>query len=301
MLTVGLVGPPETEGKYRQLLDTLPNIAMLEATRQAEKPAIPEPQKHFFSISEDDLLVQSDALIISGTGLWQYGLATKALRLAKHVYFDDFVSLRTEKLKEILKLACEANVYAVMQQSKRNHPAILAAMNYVHRPQFIDLQVFLPSLACPVEEGGWIKLLAREIDLLNFLTQTTVKKISANGIPIFNERNDLLNLRLEYSNGCAAHLIIHALHGKACEALTIYQKEATIQIDLLAPEVTVTTKTGEWKPDPVANRSDENELLGFLNTISHGEQPYPANDDFSAPLQLAHQALEKMRHKSLLA
>jgi hypothetical protein len=92
---------------------------------------------------------------------------------------------------------------------------------------------------------------------------------------------------------------MHALNGKSGEELFIYQKDSTIQIDLFRSELTVTTKTGQWKPEPVYNRAEENELRGFLDTISHGDQRFPANDDFSAPLQLAHQALDKIRHKSL--
>ena len=76
-----------------------------------------------------------------------------------------------------------------------------------------------------------LDLMIHDIDIILHLVDSSVKKISANGVAVISNQPDIANARIEFNNGCVANLTASRISMKQLRKMRLFQKDAYFSID----------------------------------------------------------------------
>jgi len=178
----------------------------------------------------------------------------------------------------------------------------------------------LQSLTSELTETSVIQnLMIKDIDLILSIVQSSVKKISANGVAVVSETPDIANARIEFDNGCVANLTASRVSLTSMRKTRIFQKNAYITIDFsnktsqILQLSEVTEKTDEFsilldlgkdkkkkeinfvKPEIKENNAIKDELTSFAKSILNNHQPLVTVEDGYNALRIASIIHDKMK------
>jgi len=271
--------------------------------------------------SIESLLDAVDAVDVVTPTLSHYDCAQLALRRSKHVFIEKPVTNTLEEAESLLKLSHEANVKVQVGHVERFNPAFIAAQPYVNKPMFIESHRLAQFNPRGTDVPVVMDLMIHDIDVILSMVNSSVKRISASGVPVVSETPDIANARIEFANGCVANITASRISLKNMRKTRLFQRDAYIAIDFLKKKTEVvrlddadTTLTPndifieladkrkrrinfEFPEVPQTNAIQE-ELREFRDAINNGTQPPVTIQDGLNALQVAHQIVSKLHLSS---
>lgn len=192
---------------------------------------------HFKDI--DDLIRQVDVVDIVTPTVAHFDCASKALKMARHVFIEKPIVATPGEASELMSIAEEANVKVQVGHVERFNPAFLAARPFMEQPMFIEthrLALFNPrGTDVPVI----LDLMIHDIDIVLSVVRSNVKKISASGVSVVSDTPDIANARLEFENGCVANLTASRISMKNMRKTRFFQRNAYVSVDFLDKKVEI--------------------------------------------------------------
>jgi predicted dehydrogenase len=184
--------------------------------------------------SAEELINEVDAVDIVTPTLSHYLYATKAIRKSKHVFIEKPIANTPKEGKDLVALAKEANIKAMVGHVERFNPAFLAVKNtgIEFNPMFIEAHRLAQFNPRGTDVSVVLDLMVHDIDIILNIVKATVKKISASGVSVVSKSPDIANARIEFDNGCVANLTASRISMKQMRKIRFFQKDTYISIDL---------------------------------------------------------------------
>ena len=202
--------------------------------------------------SADELMEAVDVIDIATPTLHHFDLASKALKLSKHIFIEKPMTRSLKDAKTLRALAAEADVKVQVGHRDRFNPAFHASREHLKDPMFIDTQRLIRFDPDGSEISVVHDILLNDIDLVLSVVRSNIKRISASGVAITGETPDIVNARIEFDNGCVANLTASRIAIKTMIRFRSYQKDAYLFIDLLENDSKILRiKNAESSPDPL--------------------------------------------------
>ncbi|MCO6465721.1 MAG: Gfo/Idh/MocA family oxidoreductase [Bradyrhizobiaceae bacterium] len=178
-----------------------------------------------------------DAVVIAAPTASHFELATACLKRGMHTFVEKPVTATYAQAEELGRLAQTVDCIVQVGHVERFNPAIMALRDYQVDPMFIEghrLSTFKPRA---IDVSVVYDLMIHDIDLLLWLTRSSVVDIAATGVAVLTSTPDIANARITFSNGCVANLTASRISAKPLRKLRIFQKECYLGIDLAAGSV----------------------------------------------------------------
>lgn len=319
MQRIGVLGAGHLGKIHIQCILDIPEFQLVgfydPDTEVAKKVSEEYNLKLFDSL--EDLIDACDAVDIVTPTLEHYHCAETALKKSKHLFIEKPIVATVEEAESLLSLAEEANVKVQVGHVERFNPAFIAAAPYIKKPMFIEVHRLAPFNPRGVDVPVVLDLMIHDIDIILSVVNSTVKRISASGIPVISSTPDIANVRLEFDNGCVANITSSRISLKSMRKARFFQNDAYISVDFLDKKAEIVEITSpEAQPNPYAMiienegvkkeikifkpeikpiNAIRTELFAFYNSIQHNSiPPVPLSDGVNA-LSLAHQIMEKIQ------
>ncbi|MBE2254753.1 MAG: Gfo/Idh/MocA family oxidoreductase [Ignavibacteria bacterium] len=186
--------------------------------------------------SLDDIINESDALIVVSSTKSHFEIAEKIIQNEKHLFIEKPVTETIQQAEDLLALKKNENQKIQVGHIERFNPAILALEKYEIEPLFIEshrLAQFNPRGA---DVSVIQDLMIHDIDIILKLVKSKVKYINANGVGILTDSIDIANARIGFENGCVANITASRISLEKMRKMRIFQKNAYISIDFLSKE-----------------------------------------------------------------
>lgn len=186
--------------------------------------------------SLDDIINESDALIVVSSTKSHFEIAEKIIQNGKHLFIEKPVTETIQQAEDLLALKKNENQKIQVGHIERFNPAILALEKYDIQPLFIEshrLAQFNPRGA---DVSVIQDLMIHDIDIILKLVKSKVKYINANGVGILTDSIDIANARIGFENGCVANITASRISLEKMRKMRIFQKNAYISIDFLSKE-----------------------------------------------------------------
>ncbi|HCA42661.1 MAG TPA: oxidoreductase [Bacteroidetes bacterium] len=186
--------------------------------------------------SLDDIINESDALIVVSSTKSHFEIAEKIIQNGKHLFIEKPVTETIQQAEDLLALKKNENQKIQVGHIERFNPAILALEKYEIEPLFIEshrLAQFNPRGA---DVSVIQDLMIHDIDIILKLVKSKVKYINANGVGILTDSIDIANARIGFENGCVANITASRISLEKMRKMRIFQKNAYISIDFLSKE-----------------------------------------------------------------
>lgn len=308
MIRIGIIGANQNAQHHISQIRQIPELELagLFDHDTATARAFAEANHIPFFDDLNALLDKADAIdILSPVGT-HYRYASVAIRKSKHVLLNGLLSEDIREAKQLNELAIEANVNLKILHSEKFHPELKAFKKLVKKPGYVELHRYQNKVLSVSNDSLVFGMLLSDIDLLTNIIGSNVKKVIANGAAIFNSYTDLINVRLEFENGCMANLNCGNFNNGESSYIRVFQKNESLKMTLPDFEITRIMKEQDDKyttmavnTKPAKHDVVKIELEYFVQSIlSRQRMTQEAHQSYQS-LRIAYQVIEKMYPSTL--
>lgn len=271
----------------------------------------------------DELIAAVDVVDIVTPTVTHFELAKRVMQAGKHLFIEKPLTNTIEEARLLLELSREKAVKVQVGHVERFNPALLVLGDTPLNPMFIEahrLAVFNPR---GTDVSVILDLMIHDLDIIQSLVRSPVQHISASGVSVVSETEDICNARVEFENGCVANLTASRISMKQMRKLRLFQKDAYISLDFLEKEAQVVrlfdmdtdpeqlpsdnlmeleTQNGKRyihmaMPETEAVNAIKMELETFAQSIEEDTRPIVSIEDGYRALELAHKIISQIEQR----
>ena len=178
--------------------------------------------------SAGDLFENSDIIYFANSIKPNFDFAISALKKSCHLFIEDISELSFEEIKNLYKLAIEAQIKIQIKKTYLFAPEFLVCKNAVFAPQLIEINQEQNFFYRP---QNYFYEIFNDTCLAINKASSIVKKISVSAIPIDLNHFSLIYIRLEFDNGCLAAIKYNNIAKEKKNEVSFFQSNQLIKID----------------------------------------------------------------------
>jgi predicted dehydrogenase len=243
-----------------------------------------------------------DGAIIASPTETHYAVGKAFLEAGKHVFMEKPITVNPEEARELINIADTGKLIFQIGHLERFNPAFSHALQFVEKPVLIEASRISPFTGRSIDVDVVLDLMIHDLDLVLSLVNKEIQKVSAQGICFMTDKLDAVTASIEFTGGCVANITASRISPKKERALTIYEHDKSISIDLLQGKCLSIIKNNNGSVDTaeyVAAKIDpvQEELSEFIDSIKEGKTPTVTGVDGLKALILAARIKEYIAEK----
>jgi predicted dehydrogenase len=267
----------------------------------------------------DELIQNSDCIDIVTPTRFHYEIALKAIKAGKPVFIEKPITDKIEEAKTLVNLSESNSTLIQVGHVERFNPAFVEAQNYLKQPMFIETHRLAQFNPRGTDVPVVLDLMIHDIDIVLHVVNSRVRKISASGVSVVSDSNDIANARIEFENGCVANLTASRISLKNMRKSRFFQRDAYVSVDFLTKELEVVQMedientpddfdivfdpgNGKVKkrilfnkPNILESNAIKEELTSFHNSIVLNNPAIVSGEHGLKSLEVAHAIIECMK------
>src|SRR5262249_17223660 len=146
---------------------------------------------------------------------------------------------------DLIALADRAGVPFQVGHIERFNPAFEELVRRPIRPKFVEAERHGPFTGRSIDIGAVLDLMIHDLDLLLSLVGSPVRTVAAVGAAIFGGHEDMVNARLEFENGCVAHVTASRITRHPKRRLRVWAPEGYAGIDFVTRKLALVQRSEE--------------------------------------------------------
>jgi predicted dehydrogenase len=245
-----------------------------------------------------DLAGKVDAVSIVVPTKAHFEVAEYFLSRGVHVLLEKPMTATLEEAVELNRIAAEKGVVLQIGFLERFNPVYKALRNSLKTPRFIEASRIGPFKARGTDVSIILDLMIHDLDIILSLVDSPVREIRATGAPVYSDKVDIANARLEFENGCVANITASRISLKSERRMRIFQNDSYLNVDFQERKIVRLTKgEGEQMPGVPDLAKDEqsfpasdplrDEVESFIAAVKAGGQPPVTGLDGKRALEAA--------------
>lgn len=191
------------------------------------------------------LIGKVDAAIIATPTISHYDVASTLLRGGVHVLVEKPLASSPDQADRLVQIAKRHNLVLQVGHVERFNPSWTAVQAHLGSPKYIDCVRAGTYSGRSTDIGVVHDLMIHDIDLVLSLVNSPVQSVSACGLALLGEREDLAEARVHFANGCIANFKASRVSLEATRRMSIYTTSAMADIDFSKNEVRLVKPSSE--------------------------------------------------------
>jgi predicted dehydrogenase len=132
--------------------------------------------------------------------------AEKLMAVGADVLIEKPLAPTVADATALVETAKKHNRILQVGHTERFNPAYRALKKYQLKPAFIEVHRISPMTFRSIDVGVTLDMMIHDIDIVNNLVHSPIKDVTAVGVAVIGEFEDIANARLTFQNGCVANL-----------------------------------------------------------------------------------------------
>jgi len=180
----------------------------------------------------NELLNLCDAISIATPTSTHHKIARNSLAAGCHLFIEKPITQTVEQAQNLLQIADGKNIIQVGHIEQFN-PVYLALDRQHISPMFIESHRLAPFNPRGIDVPVVLDLMIHDIGIVLSLVKSDVKEISASGVKVASNSEDIANARIEFENGCIANLTTSRISQKKMRKMRLFQENTYVTVDFL--------------------------------------------------------------------
>jgi predicted dehydrogenase len=275
----------------------------------------------------EPLIGEVDAVSVVTPTIHHHRVAAEFLGAGIPALVEKPVCRTVAEADDLIALAAKAGVPFQVGHIERFNPAFEELVKRPICPKFVEAERHGPFTGRSIDIGAVLDLMIHDLDLLLSLVGGPVKTVSAVGAAVFGGHEDMVNARLEFENGCIAHVTASRITRHPKRRLRVWAPEGYAGIDFVTRKLTLVQQGEEIRKlgalvehlDPAAKARLKDEVFGrylqvlnldgdrkhdqltaelrhFVDCVRTGRRPRVTGVDGRNALELAERVLTALRN-----
>jgi predicted dehydrogenase len=195
----------------------------------------------------EPLLARVDAVSVVTPTVHHHPVASAFLKAGVPTLVEKPICRTVSEADELISLAAEANVPLQVGHIERFNPAFEELAKRPIRPKFVEAERHGPFTGRSIDIGAVLDLMIHDLDLLLALVGGPVRRVAAVGAAVFGGHEDMVNARLEFENGCIAHVTASRITRAPKRRLRVWAPEGYAGIDFVTRKLTLVQQSEELR------------------------------------------------------
>jgi predicted dehydrogenase len=272
--------------------------------------------------SLEKIITATDAVYIASGAANKEGIIEFCIKNQVHTLIEFPFTIDSNRGNSLMHLAHEANIKLQVGNPLKFTPVYQNIKDKFDSPMFIESHQ-LQKLNHELTDTSVIQhLMIKDIDVILSVVKSSVKKISANGVPVVNGTPDIMNARIEFDNGCVANLTASRISLNPMHKIRIFQRNSYINVNFEENEAHIfqmasesekgkgkmTLKLSEGnekevfyiKPEFSESNGIKEEILSFKQSIENNTDNDLTITKALASIEIAQIVAEKVAQGSMI-
>lgn len=274
--------------------------------KQAAKIAKEHGTRAFASM--DELAAQIEAASIVVPTDMHFEIAMPLIERGLHLLVEKPIAATTDEAEKMVALAQKKKTILQVGHIERFNPVMKYLGDKVSKaPRFIEAHRLAPYPPPRLglkprgtEVSVILDLMIHDLEIILHLVRSPVKTISAVGINVLSQTEDIANVRLLFENGCVANVTASRISLDKMRKIRLFLEDAYLSLDYQNQEGKLYQRGGllgiKWETVPIEKGEPlANELKSFIECVATQGQPVVSGEQASQALKLAVDIIHKIR------
>ncbi|MCZ8236909.1 MAG: Gfo/Idh/MocA family oxidoreductase [Leptospiraceae bacterium] len=262
----------------------------------------------------DAMISEVDAIVIAAPTFLHHQLAKQALSAGKHVLVEKPIAETVEQARELVKISQDKKLVFQVGHIERFNGAVLELGKIINQPLLIESRRLSPFNPRIKDVGVVLDMMIHDIDIVLNLVKSPVKSVSAKGVKVVSEHEDIASVVIDFENGCVANMNASRCTQAKIRTLNISEKDTYVFLDFTDQEIelhrqassntllgqgeikyrqeSIVEKIFVHKDNPLKQEHEH-----FVNCILNPELKYIGGESDIKTLEVAHMILKEIHGK----
>jgi predicted dehydrogenase len=324
---VAVVGVGHLGQHHARVLSTMPGVELVAVADARIEQARAVAGRHGTRAVADyrELLDRVDAVVVAVPTVLHREVAGAFLEFGVATLVEKPMAPSLAEAQELVGLARANGAVLQVGHIERFNPALSALDGLGLRPKYITAERLSTYTFRSTDIGVVLDLMIHDLDLVLAMVPTPVQSVSAVGVSVFGEHEDIANARIEFEDGCVVDLTASRASYLAVRKMRLYGAEGYATLDFGARQGTLVRPSEQLRrgdlglsdvdttrPDairdhvfgkllrvdqvlPESHDSLTRELDDFLRAVREGTRPRVTGDDALRAIRVADLILRAIR------
>jgi predicted dehydrogenase len=178
---------------------------------------------------------QIDAAVIAAPTGFHFEIASTLLKAGKHLLVEKPLTHEAEDAKRLALIASARNLVLQVGHVERFNPAFTALEDFGVDVKYVEATRASRFPGRCLDVGVVMDLMIHDLDLVLSLTNSPVTSISASGLAVVSDFEDIAEARLEFECGMVANLKASRVSPVPARDMVLYSPAGFAQIDFGKP------------------------------------------------------------------
>ena len=178
-----------------------------------------------------ELIGQIDAAVIATPTRFHHAVAMELLAAGVHLLVEKPLASTAAQANDLVAAARAAGAVLQVGHVERFNPAMVAARPHLGPPKYIEAVRRSGFSFRSTDIGVVLDLMVHDIDLVLSLVRSPVREVSALGLSLFGQHEDVANARLVFENGCVAVLSASRASRAPARTMQVWSARALAHMD----------------------------------------------------------------------
>jgi predicted dehydrogenase len=244
-----------------------------------------------------------DALSIVVPTSLHFQIAKMAMENGINVLIEKPVTTSVDEAEQLLSLAVRKDLILQVGHIERFNSAVQHVREFIHDPYFIQTRRIGPFSPRISDVGVVLDLMIHDVDIILSMVNSDLVSISAMGLCIRTEHEDIASAQLTFANGTLAQILVSRVSEKRMRQMEITEAERYITVNYETQDISVQRSIRssggnivEVTEHPVFTKTEplKMELQHFVSCVREGKQPMVGIKDGKRALEVCVAVLKQI-------
>jgi predicted dehydrogenase len=244
-LPVAVVGCGRMGKLHARVYSQMPQVKLVGVFDNNPEAAAETAEKYgTAAMSLDEIAKRAKAVTIAVPTTFHLTTAEPLLASGVACLIEKPLAKDSAEAKQIVDLAARCGTTLQVGHIERFNPAVRAMLELGVRAGFMEVTRISPMSFRSIDVGVVLDMMIHDIDIVLQLAASPLKEISAVGVNVLGDTEDICNARLTFENGCVANITASRLSLKTERKLRVFSPDSYVSVDYQKRYGIAITKAG---------------------------------------------------------
>lgn len=265
---------------------------------------------HITTYSETDSFLNSIDAVIALSPYSATQDIVNFVKHSKHVFFEPDINFYHKDITKLSTIIEEANVKVHAGFPYCYNNLLSASKSFIKRPKFISIKQFVKYQNSNYNVSDLLFMLITNLNVVFSIVKSNIKSVRASAVGSFLNKPELINVNIDFMNGCNVELLCSLLSPVSQHELVFYMNTCNyVFIDMLNGKAEYVSKASntnypmlfqETNGDMIIEPILFNQNNGLVEEFSSFAKSivYNHNSEFGIDILIkTYEVLEKIKEK----